>query len=44
MSRFKSWNDTFQPREFLLLGEFIVSGAYRDRSFKDYRHDAGKGS
>ena len=34
----------FQPREFLLLGEFIVSGAYRDRSFKDYRHDAGKGS
>ncbi len=34
----------FEPREFLLLGKFIVSGAYRDRSFKDYRHDAGKGS
>jgi thioredoxin-related protein len=34
----------FDPAEFLLLGKFIASGAYRDRSFKDYRHSAGKGS
>jgi thioredoxin-related protein len=34
----------FDPAEFLLLGKFVSSGAYRDRSFKDYRHGAGKGS
>jgi thioredoxin-related protein len=34
----------FDPADFLLLGKFIVSGAYRDRSFKDYRRNAGKGS
>jgi thioredoxin-related protein len=34
----------FDPAEFLLFGKFIASGAYRDRTFKDYRHSAGKGS
>lgn len=34
----------FDPAEFLRLGQFIVSGAYRDRTFKDYRQSAGKGS
>jgi len=34
----------FEPADFLLLGQFIVSGAYRGRTFKDYRQSAGKGS
>jgi len=34
----------FDPADFLLLGKFIVSGAYRDQTFKDYRQRAGKGS
>ena len=34
----------FDPADFLLLGKFIASGAYRDRSFEDYRRNAGKGS
>jgi len=34
----------FTPAEFLLLGQFIVSGAYQGRTFKDYRQSTGKGS
>jgi thioredoxin-related protein len=34
----------FAPADFLLLGQFIVSGAYQGRTFKEYRHSAGKGS
>jgi len=34
----------FSPAEFLLLGQFIVSGAYQGRSFKEYRQSTGKGS
>lgn len=34
----------FTPAEFLRLGQFIVSGAYRGRTFKDFRQSAGKGS
>jgi len=34
----------FTPAEFLRLGQFIVSGAYQGRTFKDYRQSAGKGS
>lgn len=34
----------FEPADFLLLGQFIVSGAYQGRTFKEYRQSAGKGS
>jgi len=34
----------FAPADFLLLGQFIVSGAYQARTFKDFRQSAGKGS
>lgn len=34
----------FSPAEFLRLGQFIVTGAYQGRSFKEYRQGAGKGS
>lgn len=34
----------FDPEAFLRLGQFIVSGAYRDGTFKDDRRSAGKGS
>ncbi|MEJ2174424.1 MAG: thioredoxin family protein [bacterium] len=34
----------FEPADFLLLGQFIVSGAYQGRTFKQYRQGAGKGS
>jgi len=34
----------FAPADFLLLGQFIVSGAYQNRTFKEYRQGAGKGS
>jgi len=29
------------PREFLLLGRFVASGAYRTRSFADYKQSTG---
>lgn len=34
----------FDPADFLLLGHFVASGAYRVQTFKDYRHSAAKGS
>lgn len=34
----------FAPEDFLRLGQFIVSGAYQGRSFKEYRQATGKGS
>ena len=34
----------FVPADFLMLGKFITSGAYRARTFQEYRHSAAKGS
>ena len=34
----------FSPTDFLLLGQFIVTGAYQGRTFKEYRQRSGKGS
>lgn len=32
----------FDPQEFLQLGEYVASGAYRDASFAAWRHSAGR--
>ncbi|MDX1376763.1 MAG: thioredoxin family protein [Burkholderiales bacterium] len=34
----------FTPAEFLLLGRYVVSGAYQGETFKQYRQSAGKGN
>jgi thioredoxin-related protein len=34
----------FSPADFLLLGQFVASGAYQGRTFKEYRQSTGKGS
>jgi thioredoxin-related protein len=33
-----------EPAEFLLLGEFVASGAYKTRKFAEYKQHRGKGS
>ena len=42
--RYRHVGGLFAPEDFLLLGQFIVSGAYQERTFKDFRQAAGKGS
>ena len=34
----------FDPVDFLLLGQFVATGAYNAKSFQEYRQAAGKGS
>jgi thioredoxin-related protein len=34
----------FSPQDFLRLGQFIVSGAYQGRTFKEYRQSTVKGN